>query len=1344
MAASYKIEHGSIRFSGEKIEAFRNKYGESFEKFNGANQALVSDIITAISGRHNILISGNPAAAELAQDMIETFTPLLDEEAANEVLEIHKASDNNAQFSYLPPVRVPSDNIDISGLVGKVQPKLYGELSLAHKGTLILNNVENFRDTSLEMLKYPLNNHKITLGYGYSGEQEVRPLDFQTVFITQDLSSKDFEKKVSDKGFFETIEIRNDGKSPFASKPVSWTVQKIIDTVTKSFELENTQGKTNSSLSDEELSDYINDCGLNDNDYFLLNPYAENRTQHEFNNMLRVAKTIANMQGIEFMDAGHVQAASMLCPTNMELLQRDMDSKEVCISLQQLYEYYESKGETFDLFGYRNVEIGERLGRIQKSYQNYGEENEEVYYDLYNQKDELVCCDGEVAKLIKEKDGIVWLEMFGERDTEEPFFKMTKEDLEIASFTQMIEGPNNEKLFLTPLRYDFADDITAFRDFLNQNYPIKEFTSQDAAYILEVDANIYDKPDQLALHDGKLWCHVIYGDSDDPQKDCPSYFEVLGNSKSVINDILQRTIDLSEKENHWTEKFGHFIQETTITWDNVREKLSELGWSVHDFQIQNNKHVISLYRKNDEEHTVDMAIYCDPDNPESFAQAYKDAAEEYDADHEAEHELRSLQIDHADDFVSINDLYKEYAEEKETLLNEAERLSEFVQNFGKPNIDLSEEHTYKILDEFKGANVVFNVLKDDCTAEITLPGSQNKISFDIDLSEIDSFNDLDDHWEGFKYKDCEFDLNIYRDEEERLFAAVYPVIDGETDADTFISIDSSVTHSINNSIQKDSATEGKNSPEEMFSFEDMKMQFENLGYNIESIESHFIEMGKLKVNLSFSTTMGYDIPISFEYEAEHPITALESFIKATKEWDVDSHIVSTREWLEQQLLSPSNNSIRLELEEAKNTMTNDAIELQKFRDDYLNNKLPKQKVLATQKVLGMVEMELNEYSSDNVDLIENEENGKLDIMYHSDNNSFVIKETGINLESVNIKDLKSGLDEYDVGYNFNEENVSSDLSKNNSKPEYIPDIKDILNEFKKLGYLIKGTHAGRNLDTVYLNKTTENGFDFPIKITYNHSNPINLFNSFIKKAEKINVKTKLEKNRWYFEEKGLSISDKTVIQDYTNTREQIQKEIPVIQNIRNSYLEKGSNSLSKKTEQLEKDFWDKVKKLTPEYDNNPVLSFRSCFMEAKAKPFTNEGVIFLYNIQSEIKDVCSNNRDFNRYIVEKTGLELTKENLQSVAEKMIEQKDILYKGKDIFLPKELEASKTITEILKKQGSIDIFDPHINVSDGKKDYFKFSGCLKYLPKMQQLKIKQQHKKNPEINRSRSSAEPEYSR
>lgn len=64
------------------------------------------------------------------------------------------------------------------------------------------------------------------------------------------------------------------------------------------------------------------------------------------------------------------------------------------------------------------------------------------------------------------------------------------------------------------------------------------------------------------------------------------------------------------------------------------------------------------------------------------------------------------------------------------------------------------------------------------------------------------------------------------------------------------------------------------------------------------------------------------------------------------------------------------------------------------------------------RIVSMVEEELNEYSSDNVDVVLNEETGKLDIMYHSDNNSFLIRATDIDADKVDLGILEEGLDEF--------------------------------------------------------------------------------------------------------------------------------------------------------------------------------------------------------------------------------------------------------------------------------------------------------------------------------------------
>lgn len=66
-----------------------------------------------------------------------------------------------------------------------------------------------------------------------------------------------------------------------------------------------------------------------------------------------------------------------------------------------------------------------------------------------------------------------------------------------------------------------------------------------------------------------------------------------------------------------------------------------------------------------------------------------------------------------------------------------------------------------------------------------------------------------------------------------------------------------------------------------------------------------------------------------------------------------------------------------------------------------------------------VDRALNEYDSDNVDVVKNEETGMLDIIYHSDNNSFAIQTNVSNPKYLNEygkETLVKELNKRHVGY----------------------------------------------------------------------------------------------------------------------------------------------------------------------------------------------------------------------------------------------------------------------------------------------------------------------------------------
>lgn len=68
------------------------------------------------------------------------------------------------------------------------------------------------------------------------------------------------------------------------------------------------------------------------------------------------------------------------------------------------------------------------------------------------------------------------------------------------------------------------------------------------------------------------------------------------------------------------------------------------------------------------------------------------------------------------------------------------------------------------------------------------------------------------------------------------------------------------------------------------------------------------------------------------------------------------------------------------------------------------------------EIAEMVRMQLNNYDSEKVDVVLDEETGELNIMYHSGNNSFLIERTNIFASGVNLMALEKMLDELDVGH----------------------------------------------------------------------------------------------------------------------------------------------------------------------------------------------------------------------------------------------------------------------------------------------------------------------------------------
>jgi len=161
----------------EKIEPFKSsenwekslfkiKYENDFAYIKG-QEFIKRALEIAASGGHNVLMIGSPGVGKtLLAKALPSILPLMNKEEVLEVTKIYSVAGLLKPNEYLKierPFRSPHQTTSDVAMVGGGQVPHPGEVSLAHRGVLFLDELAHFKRMVLESLRQPLEDGEISV-----------------------------------------------------------------------------------------------------------------------------------------------------------------------------------------------------------------------------------------------------------------------------------------------------------------------------------------------------------------------------------------------------------------------------------------------------------------------------------------------------------------------------------------------------------------------------------------------------------------------------------------------------------------------------------------------------------------------------------------------------------------------------------------------------------------------------------------------------------------------------------------------------------------------------------------------------------------------------------------------------------------------------------------------------------------------------------------------------------------------------------------------------------------------------------------------------------------------------